>query len=541
MGHLEASRIAHLLPDGTPLLSEASFRVGEGAKVALVGSNGSGKTTLLRIMAGELQAHEGTVVRSGALGYMPQMIGALGDDVTVGDLLVSVSAPAVAQAARSLADAEDAMILEDTESAQLRYAQALSDWGDIGGYEAEVHWDVCTRAALGRSFQEVRHRSVTTLSGGEQKRLALEALLRGRDEVLLLDEPDNYLDVPAKQWLEQALRETPKTVLFISHDRELLTRTADRIVTVEGGSVWSHGGGFEGYHEARRRRHERMEELLRRWQEEHKQLRTLVHTLREQARISDDMASRYRAAQTRLHKFEAAGPPEAPPVRESLSIRLAGGRTGVRAVVCEGLELTGLTRPFDCEIHYGERVAVLGANGSGKSHFLRLLGGAEVAHGGDWRLGARVAPGLFVQTQEHPHLAARTLAEILWAEHSCQRGQALSALRRYGLHKRADDAFGVLSGGQRARFQILCLELSGATLLLLDEPTDNLDVDSAEALEEALSKFQGTVLAVTHDRWFARQFDRFLVFGSEGTVYESTEPVWTGQGARARRQLRPVG
>nr|WP_281248340.1 ATP-binding cassette domain-containing protein [Cryptosporangium aurantiacum] len=188
-------------------------------------------------------------------------------------------------------------------------------------------------------------------------------------------------------------------------------------------------------------------------------------------------------------------------------------------------------KPFDLEVYYGERVAVLGANGSGKSHFLRLLGGDEsVASAGSWRLGARVVPGLFAQTHEHPEWVGKPLVEILWGgsgtRRGLDRGRAISALRRYGLQAQADQDFATLSGGQQARFQVLLLELSGCTLLLLDEPTDNLDVQSAEALEEGLAAFDGTVLAVTHDRWFARSFDRFLSFAADGEVRETDGPVW---------------
>jgi ATPase subunit of ABC transporter with duplicated ATPase domains len=238
------------------------------------------------------------------------------------------------------------------------------------------------------------------------------------------------------------------------------------------------------------------------------------------------MASRYRAAQTRLRKFEEAGPPPEPPRDQDITMRLRGGRTGVRAVTCENLELTGLMKPFDLEVFYGERVAVLGSNGSGKSHFLRLLGGGAVAHTGSWRLGARVVAGSFAQTHAHPELVGRTLLEILWEDHAHDKGRAMPVLGRYELIVAADRPFEKLSGGQQARFQILLLELSGCTALLLDEPTDNLDLESADALQEGLEAFDGTVLAVTHDRWFARTFDRFLVFGSDGVVRESDEPVW---------------
>jgi ATPase subunit of ABC transporter with duplicated ATPase domains len=207
-------------------------------------------------------------------------------------------------------------------------------------------------------------------------------------------------------------------------------------------------------------------------------------------------------------------------------MRLHGGRTGVRAVTCKGLELTGLMKPFDLEIYYGERVAVLGSNGSGKSHFLRLLAGGDVAHTGEWKLGARVVAGHFAQTHAHPELEGRALLDILWTEHAQDRGAAMSRLRRYELTAQAEQRFEKLSGGQQARFQILLLELEGSTALLLDEPTDNLDLESAEALQEGLEAYEGTVLSVTHDRWFARSFDRYLVFGSDGRVRETREPVW---------------
>ncbi|MFF1816242.1 ABC-F family ATP-binding cassette domain-containing protein [Kribbella sp. NPDC058245] len=560
MGHVEVAGIGFELPDGRVLLDDVTFRVGDGAKVALVGANGSGKTTLTKIIAGDLKPHSGSVARSGGLGVMRQFVGSVRDSSTVRDLLLGVAPQAIQQAAETLEKAELAMMEAEDEKTQLKYAQAVSDWGEVGGYDAEVLWDVCTMAALGVPFDNCRWREVKTLSGGEQKRLVLEALLRGPDQVLMLDEPDNYLDVPAKRWLEEQLRSSDKTVLYISHDRELLANTATRIITVElgaaGNTAWTHGGGFRTYHEARQHRFERFEELRRRWDEEHAKLKALVLMYKTKAAYNDGLASRYKAAQTRLRKFEEIGPPQELPREQKVSMRLTGGRTGKRAVVATGLELTGLMKPFDVEVWYGERVAVLGSNGSGKSHFLRLLanGGtdpdiehqpigevpiAPVAHSGVVKLGARVRPGWFAQTHEHPELVGKTLLEILHRgdDHRDGMGRELASrkLDRYELAHAAEQTFDSLSGGQQARFQILLLELSGATLLLLDEPTDNLDVESAEALEEGLDSFDGTVLAVTHDRWFARGFDRHLVFGADGTVYESDEPVWDeGRVQRAR-------
>ncbi len=545
MGYVDVAGAGFVLPDGRELFADVSFRVGEGAKVALVGPNGAGKTTLLRMVAGDLPVQAGTIARAGGLGVMRQFIGMIGDDRTLADLALSLVAPPLREAGARLERA--AAALGESEKSQIAYANALAHWGEAGGYDAEVLFDTVAVAILDRPWEDVKHRPVRTLSGGQQKRFALDLLLRGADEVLLLDEPDNFLDVPGKRWLEGRLRESPKSVLFVSHDRELLAQTADRVVAVEGGSAWTHPGGFASWHDARADRHERLLELRRRWDEEHEKLRDLVLTLKQKATYNDGMASRYHAAQTRLRKFEEAGPPPLPPKDQSLRMNLRGGRTGKRAVMCEQLELENLTFPFDLEIWYGDRVAVLGANGTGKSHFLRLLaaGGTEpdvdnkpvdgaplshVAHAGKARLGARVRPGHFSQTHDRPELLDRTLVEILWRgdDHrsGMDRAGAMKALNRYELAAQGDQTFGTLSGGQQARFLVLLLELSGATVLLLDEPTDNLDLASAEALEEGLKAFEGTVFAVTHDRWFTRSFDRFVLFQGDGEVVETPEPVW---------------
>lgn len=559
MAHLELVDVDLALPDGRPLLNGVSFRVGDGAKTALIGPNGAGKTTVTRLVAGEIEPDSGTVTRSGSLGVMRQFVGKVRDETTVRDLLLSVCAPGVRTAARALDDAENAMIERDNERTQMAYATALSDWGDAGGYDLEPFWDEVTTAALGMPYDRAKWRAAASLSGGEQKRLVLEALFAGSDRLLLLDEPDNYLDVPGKRWLERTIAASDKSILFISHDRELLSHAATRVVTLEpgaaGASAWVHGGGFGTYADARIRRTERLDELRARWDEERAKLQALVLRLREKAKFNDGVASRYQAARTRLAKFEEAGPPEAVPLRQNVSVRLTGGRTAKRAVVCTGLELTGLMAPFDTEIWYGDRVAVLGSNGSGKSHFLRLLAGggsdpapehrpvdeldlAAVSHTGTAVLGSRVRPGLFAQTHTRPDLEGSTLLEILHLGTAHRPGMgreaASRALDRYGLSRQAEQKYDDLSGGQQARLQILLLELSGATLLLLDEPTDNLDLESADSLQDAIAAFDGTVIAVTHDRWFARSFDRFLVFRSDGRVTESDEPVWDE--ARVQRQ-----
>ncbi len=544
MGHIEVSRLQHVLPDGRELFRDISFRVGVGAKAALVGANGIGKTTLLEILAGARSAKSGGTHIGGSSAMMRQFIGSIDDETTVCEFLVDLERDEVRKAYRAVDSAENLLLERDDEPTQLRYANALVEWTDVGGYQAEVTWDVVCQSALRKPFDRMRYREVRTLSGGEQKRLALENLLRGPASVLLLDEPDNYLDVPGKRWLEQQLRDTRKTVLFISHDRELLARAATHVVTLEGHGAWVHGGSFETYPQARAHRIERLEQRHRDWNDEHQRLKDLVRTLQEQAKISSAMAAKYRATQTRLARYEAEGPPPERPEEQRVTMGLNGGRTGKRAVTCENLELIGLTEPFDLEVFYGDRVAVLGANGTGKSHLLRLLAaggsdhhcyderlhGTAVGHTGTARLGARVQPGWFVQTHGRRDLMCRALVQILnegdGTRPGRDRGAAMAALTRYELRGEADEPFEQLSGGQQARFQILLLELQGATLLLLDEPTDNLDLHSAQALEDGLAQFAGSVICVTHDRWFTRGFDQFLVVGVDGSVAMSDEPVW---------------
>ena len=536
MGHIDIASVEYSLSDGRVLLNDVSFRVGDGAKVALIGPNGSGKTTLIRMICGDISPDEGTVAITGGLGVMRQFIGSVRDETTVRQLLISVSPVRIREAAAKVIETEKAMNEDRSEKSQMAYAQAIIDWGDCGGYDFEVIWDKCCTEMLGKPFEDVADRKVNTLSGGEQKKLVLRALLEGPEEVLLLDEPDNYLDVPSKRWLEKVVTETKKSVLFVSHDRELLQNTATRIVALEqgvnGNTAWVHGGKFDTWHEARRARNARFAELLLRWEQEHQRLKDLVRTLQVQAASSPDMANKYHAMQTRLRKFEEAGAPEAPPLEQDVKVGLRGGRTGLRALTFEQVAIKNgsgkfLTQHFDFEVFFGDRIAILGKNGTGKSHFFRMISGdTSLEYTGNFKIGARVEIGYFAQTHSHPEFEGKTLLEILWKTYSLQLGPAKSVLRKYEIDKQAEQKFTSLSGGQQARFQILLLELSGSTLLLLDEPTDNLDLASAESLEHALDQYEGTVLTVTHDRWFTRGFNRFLVFGADGRVYESPQPVF---------------
>ncbi len=520
MAVIDVSNLRHSLPGGRVLFEDVTFRVGTGDHAALVGANGVGKSTLLRIIAGLEKAQSGRVHVDGRLSLMPQFVGRFGSDTTVEGFLASLADPSIQRAKSSLARAEATAHSSTSPADHMEYAAALATWGQVGGYEIEVLWDTCCTLALGKSFTSVASRPLTTLSGGEQKRLALEVLLRSDASVLLLDEPDNFLDIPGKRWLEDIMSGSPKTILYVSHDRALLAETAHRIVTLEAKGAWTHGGSFKTYDVARNERLERIDQERRWYREEHDRLVASMKELKRRASISDALASRAKASVTKLERFEQTQAPPERAAEQDIKMRLKGGRTGKIALRTRGLALSGLTRPFDTEIHFGERVGVVGSNGTGKSHFLGLLAGAPVQHEGEWMLGSRVEPSLFSQLHDRPDLADRSLTELMTAR-GLELNAVMSGLRRYELREMAAHPFSLLSGGQQARFQLLLMELASPTMLLLDEPTDNLDVASAEALEEALDAYTGTVIAVTHDRWFMRLLDRFLIFDDDGSVREA--------------------
>jgi ATPase subunit of ABC transporter with duplicated ATPase domains len=501
------------------LFDGVSFRVGDGQHVSLVGANGAGKTTLLRLIAGVLPRQGGHIHVDGALGLMQQFVASAPEAVSIRTFLLGYAAAPIRTAAGEVARSEQRAQHSSDQKTQLSYATALSRWGEAGGYDAEVLWDTCTVAALGKSFDAVADRPVRTLSGGEQKRLALEVLFRSDFDVLLLDEPDNFLDIPAKRWLEDLINDSRKTILYVSHDRTLLARTSMRIVTLEGHAAWVHDESFESYVGARGRRIERIADERRRYQQERDRLYASMKEFKRRAAINPANASRAKAAETKLRRFEETSVVRERPQEQNISMHLRGGRTGKIVLGSGELSFPGVVEPFTIEIWFGERIGVVGPNGSGKSHFLRLLAGEEIAHEGEWKLGARVEPSLFHQMHERPELAEEALRDVITSK-GFDLSTAMSRLKRYELQTAAMNPFSLLSGGQQARFQILLMELESPTMLLLDEPTDNLDIDSAEALEDALARYEGTVLAVTHDRWFMQQLDRFLVFESDGQVRE---------------------
>ena len=403
--------------------------------------------------------------------------------------------------------------------AGIKLGVAIADWSALGGYELEGQWDAACRAIVRAPFTDVADRPAMTLSGGERKRLVLDVLLSSDADVLLLDEPDNFLDVPAKLELERQIRSSKKTVLMISHDREVLSDAVGSIVTLEGSGAWVHGGSYATYPEAREDRQRRLGDAVRRWHIEERRLYQLMKTFKERARYSSDWARRADAAETRWRRFRDSGPPPSPVTDVAIAVRIRGGDSARRVLDVRSVGLSGLVSPFSDEVHFGERVGLIGPNGSGKSELIRVLAGRREPDVGELVVGPRVSTGLFTQTQTRRDLRGRVVLDVVLIRVGGGGMQAaMGALARYGLAEAASRPYDVLSGGEKARLEVLVLELEGHNLLLLDEPTDNLDIDSSEALEKALDTFQGTVVAISHDRAFLRTMDRFVMVLHDGAV-----------------------
>jgi ATPase subunit of ABC transporter with duplicated ATPase domains len=519
MGHAVVSRLAYAHPGGELLFSDVSFRVSEGRHVGLVGANGVGKSTLFRVLAGTLSADEGDVSIGGIVGYMTQDIGVADEDRTVRELLLSLAPLALRSAGERMLGHEAQLAAGDAD-AGIKLGSAIADWSALGGYELEGQWDAACRRIVRAAFDELAERPAVTLSGGERKQLVVDVLFRSDADLLLLDEPDNFLDVPAKLALERQIRGSKKTVLMISHDREVLSGAVDSILTLEGNGAWMHGGAYPTYPRAREERQRRLGDAVKRWRDEERRLFTLMKTFKERAKYSSDWAKKADAAETRWRRFRDTGPPPAPVNDVPIVVRMRGGDSARRVLDLRSLGLGDLVSPFSDEIHFGERVGVLGPNGSGKSELMRVLAGEREADQGELVVGPRVSTGFFTQLQTRRDLAGRVVIDVVLDRVRSGGGvqAAMGALARYGLAEAARRSYDVLSGGEKARLEVLVLELEGHNLLLLDEPTDNLDIESSDALERALSTFEGTVVAVSHDRAFLRTMDRFLMVLHDGMV-----------------------
>ncbi len=516
MSSIVVSELEYGPPGADQLFFDVSFKVAPGEHAAIVGANGVGKSTILRILTGEIEADGGEFAIGGSMLYMTQDVGMSRPNDTLREMLIEVAPTPLREAGRALVAAERALASGDDDG--MGYASALSDWGDRGGYELETRWQASAQRSVKTPVDDFSTRLVSELSGGERKRLVLDLLLTSGADVLLLDEPDNYLDIPTRQWLEEQLKACKSTILMVSHDRTLLERCSTKIVAIEGSGCWVHGGSYATYPEAREKRQELLGDHLKRWQEEERRLFHHMKIMKQRAAQNFKNATKANAAETRWEKFVAAGPPPPPVADQQIYVRLRGADAARRVARLEGVSVGELFDPFSEEIYHGERIGLIGPNGTGKTHLLKVLSGEREPETGTIAFGPRTSVGVFTQVNNRPDFLGRECLDIV-CDRISEEERAMKTLARYGLRNNARQTFETLSGGQKARLEILRLEIEGHNVLLLDEPTDNLDIESSEALEKALDGFEGTVIAVSHDRTFLAQFDRFIMITDDGSVY----------------------
>ena len=499
-----------------------SFTVSPGERAVLVGVNGIGKSTILRILSGQLQPDDGEFALGGTVLTMSQDAGMAAPDATLREMLIEVAPPQLRTAGRALLEAEAELVRpsgpsgEGCAGAGMAYAEALTTWGDLGGYELEAQWASAVQRVVKSPVDDVGTRRVGELSGGERKRLVLDLVLNSGADILLLDEPDNYLDIPTRWWLEEQLRQTKSTVLMVSHDRAVLDAVATKVIAIEGSGAWVHGGSFATFPQARADRQARLGDALARWKEEERRLFHHMKIMKQRAAVnSEERASRQRRRDPlgEVRRRWAAAPAGA---RSADPRRSAWCRLGAASREMIDVTVDDLFFPFSDEIYFGERVGLIGPNGTGKTHLMNALAGTS-GFDGSIKFGPRTSVGMFSQVNDRPEFNGRTCLEVIDSL-VANFEQGMKSLARYGLADAARQEHQTLSGGQKARLEILTLELAGHNVLLLDEPTDNLDVDSAVALEAALERFIGTVIAVSHDRTFLRQLDRFLMISDDGDV-----------------------
>jgi ATPase subunit of ABC transporter with duplicated ATPase domains len=510
------SDLEYAPPGADSLFFDVSFGVAPGERAALVGVNGVGKSTILRLLCGDIEADTGDMAIKGTMLSMTQEVGMARPTDSLREMLIEVAPRELRNVGRKLVIAERAM-LDGTDDG-MAFAEALTDWGDLGGYDLEAKWARAAERSVKTPIVDFGTRLVSELSGGERKRLVLDLLLTSGADVLLLDEPDNYLDIPTRLWLEEQLNSCQSTILMVSHDRTLLERCATKIVCIEGSGAWVHGGSYRTFPEAREKRQELLGDAVKQWTEEERRLFHHMKIMKQRAAQNFKNATKANAAETRWEKFVAIGPPPPPVPDQQIYVNLRGADAARRAVKVDKVAIGDLFLPFSDEMHHGERVGLIGPNGTGKTHLLKALAGMGEPDEGTITFGPRTSVGVFNQVNARPDFIGREVIDIV-RERRFDEQQAMKALARYALQNHHRQEFSTLSGGQKARLEILCLELEGHNVLLLDEPTDNLDIDSSDALEKALDSFDGTVIAVSHDRTFLAGLDRFVMINDDGAVY----------------------
>ena len=492
---------------GSRILDGLTFQVDTGERVGLLGKNGSGKTTLFRILTGEVDRDEGEVMiapgrRLGLISQIPVYPAGY----TVEDVLDT----AFARLHRMERELEELAIRmsEDTDQALLRRYDSLTAAFEAGGgYDAQTQKNkVCNGLSIPQTMREQRF---DDLSGGEKTRVNLARLILEDTDVLLLDEPTNHLDLHAVEWLEEYLSRFKGTVLAISHDRYFLDRVVNRVIEIQDGKAEFYEGNYTFYAVEKERRYE---EKLRQYEKEQAKIQQLEKSA-EQLRVwaYSGMDKTFRRAKSMEKRIERMRTMDKPTKDRKLEVGF-GQREfhGDEVLTAKGLSKgygeKNLFHDLDLEIVGGERIGLIGDNGTGKSTLIKLITGEELPDSGKLRMGPTVKIGYLPQVVAFDH-PERTLVDTMIYDQDCTAQTARNRLAAFNF--RGEDVFkqvSVLSGGERSRLRLCMLMDEKINFLILDEPTNHLDIASREWIEEAVEDYDGVLLFVSHDRYFIDRF-----------------------------------
>jgi len=514
---------------GNPIFDEIDLEIFEGERIGLVGENGSGKSTLFKLIAGLDTPTEGVISRKRNLtiGYLSQEVDPEQSHKSIFEA-VSETSPELVTLVGTLqgleAQMSDPEIAADSDKMTAvleKYGKAQERFDALGGYTLE-HRVEAVLTGLGFHPSEYQQ-EVGELSGGEKKLVNLARILLQMPDLLLLDEPDNHLDLDAKAWLEQYIQNYPGTVMIISHDRQVLNRAVKKIFELEDGKISEYFGNYSYFFEERQNRLLRQYEMYSLQQDELKRLEASFYQLREWARMNPKFAGRAESMAKRVERIKEQLIQRPVLVRERIKVDLDADRSGKKVLEAKDLSksLGGrvLFQPFDLTILYGERVGIVGANGSGKTTLLKTLMGMIPADSGSVKVGPSVVSGYYAQEQETLPFD-QTPIEFIRRLKPVSESQAIAILRRLLFtYRDMHNPIRYLSGGEKSRLQLARLMLTEANFLLLDEPTNNLDTTSIEVMEEALQEFDGTILTVSHDRYFLDKIvSKIVAIGEDGRV-----------------------
>ena len=491
---------------GNNLLDGLSFDVNSGERVGIMGRNGSGKTTLFRILTGELSPDEGTVMiapgkKLGLISQIPRYPAGY----TVEQVLRTAFTPLL-DMQRKMTALEHSMGEKADRSTLAEYDRLSAAFSMGGGYDMDVETDkVCGGLGIPAGM---RAQEFDRLSGGEKTRVNLARLLLEKTDILLLDEPTNHLDLRSVEWLEEYILKFRGTVLTISHDRYFLDRVVERVIELAAGRAEFYSGNYSFYLEEKQARFNLQ---LKQYEQEQAKLRQLGYTLERMKGWGINNRTLYRRAMSIQHRMDRIAKTERPKTEKNLSARFSAREFfGDEMFTVKNLSKSFggklLFSDVAMEVRGGERIALLGDNGTGKSTFLRILLGEERADSGAVRFGPTVRWGYLPQIIQFAH-PERSLYDTMLYEKNCTPQAARDRLGAFLFS--GEDVFksvSTLSGGEQSRLRLCMLMDDKINLLVLDEPTNHLDISSREWIECAIDEFEGTLLFVSHDRYFVDKF-----------------------------------